>query len=718
MRIVLVGIFYLLLCGNARAQDSLNVTKMGEMIFWHKANDLVISGNYAYVAAGGAGLHIVDVSDPAAPFEVGYCETPGYARSLTISGDYAYIADQSGGLRILDISDPVEPTEIGFCTPASVNGVAVAGNFAYLTCGSSAGLWVVDISNPTLPLEVGHWEMVGSMFAVEVFNDYAYVAAGGADLKIIDVSDPTTPVLVDSCEVPGTAWDVTISTINGDYAFVACHGLAVFSLSDPAAPDSISHLDGFIFKAVVVSQDYAYIANGGYGWHIADISNIYSPVIISSLDTPVDALGIGMTGNVAYITDSFGGLQIFDVSIPTDPAELNSFGWGVLGNSVAIEGDLAYVANAYLSLRIINVSDPTSPFDVSNYPLPGSAIGVDVSEGYAYVACGSAGFRVLDISTPASPFDVSYIDIINENPQDVAISSDMAFVAVWYEDAFGYWWGSLWITDVVDPENPVILSSINWDYPAFDVEISGDYAYVAAWVRGMRIVDISDPNAPYEVSYYDPGQAWDIALSGSYAYVATVTNGFRIVNIENPSNPIEVGYCPIPGYPYDVALAGNYAIVADYNWGVWVVCVENPEDPVLVGHYETPGNANDVAILADYFCVCDGYYFGIYDYSAVMPVEAEKTINTPTTYALLPPYPNPFNPTTMLSFQLPAAGRVKLDIFDIKGCRVGIGLEPTRQYPPGTHHILFDGSGLPSGIYLARLTAGDFSQVQKLVLMK
>jgi hypothetical protein len=80
--------------------------------------------------------------------------------------------------------------------------------------------------------------------------------------------------------------------------------------------------------------------------------------------------------------------------------------------------------------------------------------------------------------------------------------------------------------------------------------------------------------------------------------------------------------------------------------------------------------------------------------------------------------PNPFNLTTVLSFQLPVAGRVKLDIFDINGRRVGVGLTPTRQYPPGTHHILFDGSGLPAGIYLARLTAEDFSQVRKLVLMK
>ncbi len=50
--------------------------------------------------------------------------------------------------------------------------------------------------------------------------------------------------------------------------------------------------------------------------------------------------------------------------------------------------------------------------------------------------------------------------------------------------------------------------------------------------------------------------------------------------------------------------------------------------------------------------------------------------------------------------------------------RLTAHLIPTRHYPPGTHQITFDGSDLPSGIYLARLTAGEYSAVQKLVLLK
>ncbi|HDH57109.1 MAG TPA: T9SS type A sorting domain-containing protein, partial [Bacteroidetes bacterium] len=90
----------------------------------------------------------------------------------------------------------------------------------------------------------------------------------------------------------------------------------------------------------------------------------------------------------------------------------------------------------------------------------------------------------------------------------------------------------------------------------------------------------------------------------------------------------------------------------------------------------------------------------------------------PLEFALLPAHPNPFNPSTTISFQLPVAGFVKLEIFDVNGCRVGVGLEPTRWYPPGHHEITFDGSHLSAGIYFARLTVGDFQQTQKMVLIK
>ncbi|MBU0519244.1 T9SS type A sorting domain-containing protein, partial [bacterium] len=95
----------------------------------------------------------------------------------------------------------------------------------------------------------------------------------------------------------------------------------------------------------------------------------------------------------------------------------------------------------------------------------------------------------------------------------------------------------------------------------------------------------------------------------------------------------------------------------------------------------------------------------------------------PSHFRLNPVYPNPFNPVTTVTFTLPVAGEVDLSVFDITGARVEVacpfgGLVPTRSYPLGTHSVQFDGSNLASGIYFIRLQAGEFTALQKMVLLK
>ncbi len=111
---------------------------------------------------------------------------------------------------------------------------------------------------------------------------------------------------------------------------------------------------------------------------------------------------------------------------------------------------------------------------------------------------------------------------------------------------------------------------------------------------------------------------------------------------------------------------------------------------------------------------------GAYENELGIPTAVEPADETvhPSAFSLQPCFPNPFNPTTTIRFDLPIASRVRLDVFDISGSRVGVGLAPTRQYPPGFHTITFDGSRLSSGIYIYRLSAGKYQATGKMVLMK
>jgi hypothetical protein len=131
-------------------------------------------------------LRVISVADPASPAEVGYCDTPGEAEGVAVSGSYAYVADGSAGLRIISVTDPAHPVEVGHCgAPADAYGVAVSGSDAYLADGS-AGLRVISVSNPAYPGEVGYYDTTGVAHGVAVSGSYAYVANGSAGLQIYD----------------------------------------------------------------------------------------------------------------------------------------------------------------------------------------------------------------------------------------------------------------------------------------------------------------------------------------------------------------------------------------------------------------------------------------------------------------------------------------------------------------------------------------------------
>jgi len=85
-------------------------------------------------------------------------------------------------------------------------------------------------------------------------------------------------------------------------------------------------------------------------------------------------------------------------------------------------------------------------------------------------------------------------------------------------------------------------------------------------------------------------------------------------------------------------------------------------------------------------------------------------------FVLFPASPNPFNPSTVASFELRVASLVSLKVYDTAGKLVATLVDGWRNV--GRHEVTFDGSGLASGMYLAKLQAGEFTAAQKLVLLK
>jgi hypothetical protein len=98
------------------------------------------------------------------------------------------------------------------------------------------------------------------------------------------------------------------------------------------------------------------------------------------------------------------------------------------------------------------------------------------------------------------------------------------------------------------------------------------------------------------------------------------------------------------------------------------------------------------------------------------PFPGEVTVSTPMAFNVVGATPNPFNPTTTISFTLPEASRVTLNVYDISGRQVAQLVNGLRD--AGLQQVTFDGSSLSSGVYLYTLKAGSQIATGKLALVK
>ena len=99
------------------------------------------------------------------------------------------------------------------------------------------------------------------------------------------------------------------------------------------------------------------------------------------------------------------------------------------------------------------------------------------------------------------------------------------------------------------------------------------------------------------------------------------------------------------------------------------------------------------------------------------PVNDPVTI-APKTFKLYDAYPNPFNPIAEIRFDVMKASRISINVFDITGRLIGNLINDYKQ--PGSYNVYFDAGkfGLASGIYFVQMSADNFVQTRKAMLIK
>ncbi|MBN2007430.1 MAG: DUF11 domain-containing protein [Anaerolineae bacterium] len=331
---------------------------------------------------------------------------------------------------------------------------------------------------------------------------------------------------------------------------------------------------------------------------------------------------------------------------------------------------------------------PPSPITLINQ-IGGGTFSVAIQGDYAYIGVGPR-LVTLDITNPANPIAVGQTEVISNYLTDIEIQGNYAYVT---EKPYGGYSGSkLRIADISNPALPYFTGFYDTPGDAMSVAVSGNYAYVADGMGGLRILDISNPSQPTEVSTVVPPDPMtrstkDVIIVDHRAFVAESSQGLHILDISDPANPVSLGrYADrtVEG----VAVAGNYAYLGCSvnpltEAGLAVVDISNPAAPQEVGFYRTGIHSDRIHVRENY-----AYLATTSSYPANVKSLRIVNITNPATPTLSGTFSSPYDyDTTNESYQFDFTGDFAYLATGTTGLQIVNVANPATPTVIGTYNI-------------------------------
>ncbi len=644
--------------------------------------DVLISGSYAYLTVGTAGLQTVNLADPGDMVGAGILDLPGFAYGIALQGNRLYAAQAGSGVAVVDVSSPSNPTLIEE-TPGNdwARDVAVANNHLFLADGI-AGLTVMSISNPDNPVIVGSLDTENICYAVTVEGNRCYLASGTGGMVIVDVSDPSDPTERATLNFPGNGSCRFVATA-GDtvYAAVNDRGLFAIDVSDPFAPEIIANFDtpGAAYH-VTLDAPYIWVSDASAGLMGFQLN----PDALDEQNNraqSIDLIGEGEPVSRARLTATFTDSVRFALTVDG----------GSSWYPVEPGGEWITFSEAGEDLRwrafLVNTDDEAVP-TCENLTLEYEKL-----HGYGGIAevmdvPGDAGGQVRLVWEP-SRYDVPDADhLVTEYSIYRRYSPLLSRGAA---------------PDLTYPDG-------SWDYlTSVPADMETGYAAVVPTLADSTISE---------------GMAWSVffirtrtATPGTF-YDSPPDSGYSVNNLRPaPPTGLQVDY----NDPEGTRLTWDDPALPDFAH----FCV-----------YRSP-NTSTPPQPATLFQVTTGTEMldtdsGVWHYllTVVNLAGQESEPASPLSPSFLdqphlqlhPAAPNPFNPRTWLGFTVPTGGaRVELVIYDARGHLIRNLV--TGQFSAGFHRVPWDGNdrqGRPvaSGVYQGRITSGSHHQVVKMLLVR
>lgn len=338
--------------------------------------------------------------------------------------------------------------------------------------------------------------------------------------------------------------------------------------------------------------------------------------------------------------------------------------------------------NATNGAVIFNVTQPQTFTDDALGTESGGAIGVS-NNGAPYGVNGftTNGGNAWNYGAPGAIWSLKEIpDINNDNGKDIlGLCGFSGAIFAITGDAGA----QIWSTSLGSSNNGKI-------------ELLDDFDN-----NGFADFTLSAPQVCYRIDTKTMSVIWSNALGSSY------TRGVANPGDLNGDNTDEVVFA-LQSPPRLVVLNGaTGSVLFDYSFGAGIN--QRGDRAAVLNDLDTNGINEFMGGNREGRVIC--FYGGDGVISSVEP-----TVNTPSDYSLYQNYPNPFNPSTVIKFSIPENSFVSLKVFDILGREVSSIINSPLN--AGTHEFSFEGEKFSGGVYFYSLTAGNFKDTKKMLLVK
>ena len=208
--------------------------------------DIAMCGEYGYVSCRGVSIIGVDGSGQLQPVgRIQFGNPVEGTGQIIVRGDYAYVVTIPGGIHILDVTDPASPIDLGMrCGGVRITALKIVGDRIYLARGGTTGVGDIEIWQITDPLQpqlLGTYHVGNYIRDLDACNQRLYACTGSTmhdQLLVLDIAHPESPQLLSS--LLGVSGDVTLAD---GVAYVAgAIDMSIVDIRNDCSPCQIGNL--------------------------------------------------------------------------------------------------------------------------------------------------------------------------------------------------------------------------------------------------------------------------------------------------------------------------------------------------------------------------------------------------------------------------------------------------------------------------------------------